>query len=253
MQVRLVAISKLHPPSAILALYSASSQHRHLHFGENYLQELAQKAKALPRSVRWHFVGQLQTNKCGALARVPGIWCVSSVDTVKKADALEKGRREVLTEGTQAEKSEPAERSEDDGESKLRIHIQINTSREPQKSGVHTAEEAASLCRHVIDSCPSLQLLGLMTIGAPPDEKRSTEEDTDFARLEAMRKEVMQLLNTAGLDELKLELSMGMSGDFEAAIAAGSNEVRVGTGIFGTRPPREEASEMRETEVGMKA
>ena len=90
-QVRLIAVSKLKPANDILALHN--SEHAHLDFGENYAQELTEKSQLLPKSIRWHMIGGLQTNKCKPLAeQVANLYCVSSVDTAKKADGLEKGR-----------------------------------------------------------------------------------------------------------------------------------------------------------------
>jgi uncharacterized pyridoxal phosphate-containing UPF0001 family protein len=107
------------------------------HFGENYVQELLEKSKILPRSIRWHMIGGLQSNKCKQLAeQIPNLWCVSSVDSAKKANELEKGRKALR------EKDETAE--------KLRVMVQVNTSGEEAKSGVEPGE-ATELCRHVID------------------------------------------------------------------------------------------------------
>jgi hypothetical protein len=240
--VRLVAVSKLKPATDILALHSAPLHH--LHFGENYLQELEQKADLLPRTVRWHFIGALQTNKCVSLAQIPNLWVVSSVDTVKKADALERGRARMLAENAQREGLE-----EQDG-GKLGVHVQVNTSGEEEKSGCEP-EKTAALCRHVREKCPNLKLRGLMTIGAIARSKQaaagSTEANEDFVTLRRVRNAVVEEL---GLGPEGLELSMGMSEDFENAIAAGSDEVRVGSTIFGQRPPKSEARVLEEAEAG---
>ena len=233
--VRLVAVSKLKPANDILALHQAPQ--RHLHFGENYQQELLQKAMLLPRAIRWHFIGALQTNKCRPLAeQIPNLWCVESVDTEKKADQLEKGRS-ALVEKTPELKEIP-----------LRVFVQINTSGEEAKSGVEPSA-AAGLCSHVREQCPHLKLQGLMTIGAIA---RSTglqegQENEDFVKLREVRESVVETLQ---LDESSLELSMGMSNDFESAIRCGSNEVRVGSTIFGERPPKKDAQIKGQVEAG---
>src|SRR5271155_2377519 len=118
--VRLVAVSKLKPATDILALHSPPTSH--LHFGENYVQELLEKSRLLPPEIRWHFIGGLQSNKCQTLAReVRGLWAVESVDSVKKARLLDKGRGEQ-----QADHGvESKERSERE---LLRVFIQVNTS-----------------------------------------------------------------------------------------------------------------------------
>ncbi|QKX54889.1 uncharacterized protein TRUGW13939_01979 [Talaromyces rugulosus] len=226
-KVRLVAVSKLKPASDILALYTSASPPQ-LHFGENYVQELIEKSRVLPPSIRWHFIGGLQSNKCVALARdVRGLWAVESVDTAKKASLLNKGWSERSDRGGEVE-------------TRLRVFVQVNTSGEANKAGVEPAE-AAVLCRHVREQCPELQLQGLMTIGAIARSHATSsgeDENEDFVALKRTKELVVKEL---GLQEDDLELSMGMSADFEGAIALGSDQVRVGTTIFGDRPSKEEA------------
>lgn len=171
-------------------------------------------------------IGGLQSNKCKQLAeQIPNLWCVSSVDSEKKANELEKGRKALL------EKEQDAE--------KLRIKVQVNTSGEDSKSGVEPAD-TITLCRHIVDKCPHLQLTGLMTIGAIARSKETTpeNENEDFVALRETRDRVVKEL---GWEESKLELSMGMSADFEGAISQGSDEVRVGSQIFGERPQKKDA------------
>ncbi|UKZ82111.1 hypothetical protein TrVFT333_009895 [Trichoderma virens FT-333] len=218
--VRLVAVSKLKPANDILALHQAPASHTH--FGENYAQELAQKAELLPRSIHWHFIGGLQSGHCKNLAKIPNLFCVSSVDTLKKAQLLSSARA-----------ANPALE-------KLNVHVQVNTSGEEEKSGCAPGEETVSLCREIVQSCPGLNLLGLMTIGAIARSKATTpdNENEDFETLRAQRDLVAREL---GLGPDTLELSMGMSEDFEGAIAQGSSEVRVGSTIFGQRPARADA------------
>lgn len=224
--IRLVAVSKLKPANDILALYKSSQSH--LHFGENYQQELLSKSLILPRDIRWHFIGGLQSNKCKPLAeQIPNLWCVESVDTSKKADQLDKGRS-VLCERLPEYANIP-----------LRVFVQVNTSGEEEKSGVEPAE-TTELCKHIREHCQHLKLQGLMTIGALARSKATSEdkENEDFVKLKEIRDSVAQNL---GLDEKELELSMGMSEDFESAIRCGSDEVRVGSVIFGERPSKKDA------------
>jgi pyridoxal phosphate enzyme (YggS family) len=164
-------------------------------------------------------------DKCKALtSQIPNLFCVSSVDSAKKATQLDKGRAELLL--THPEITSP-----------LHIHIQLNTSGEASKSGIAPGPDALSLAQHIVRSCPHLKLVGLMTIG---DIGRSHaagqgEENEDFSRLVEERGRLEKELG------IKLELSMGMSEDFEAAVRMGSGEVRVGSTIFGARPPKNEA------------
>jgi pyridoxal phosphate enzyme (YggS family) len=236
--VRLVAVSKLKPATDILALHSPPTSH--LHFGENYVQELLEKSRLLPPEIRWHFIGGLQSNKCQALARdVRGLWAVESVDSVKKARLLDKGRGEqrgAEAKGANGAALEP-----------LRVFIQVNTSGEDSKSGVEPdSEELVELSKFIRDECPNLRLQGLMTIGAIARSQATTAEteNEDFTRLRETRDNIAGKL---GIKALELELSMGMSEDFEGAITMGSNEVRVGSTIFGQRPPKSEAKVLHGT------
>lgn len=226
--VRLVAVSKFKPASDILALHTPPTSQ--LHFGENYLQELLEKSKVLPSKIKWHFIGGLQSNKCVTLARdVRGLWAVESVDTEKKAKLLNKGWAERWAIGEEQAANDGVER-------KLRVFVQVNTSGEENKSGVEPGEPTVALCRYIQEKCPQLQLQGLMTIGAIARSKATTpeNENEDFMCLRETRDRVVKELGTG--DEL--ELSMGMSEDFEGAITLGSDQVRVGSTIFGSRPPK---------------
>ncbi|OJD18119.1 YggS family pyridoxal phosphate enzyme [Emergomyces pasteurianus Ep9510] len=233
--VRLVAVSKLKPASDIQILHQHNPT---LHFGENYLQELLEKSKILPSGIRWHFIGGLQSNKCVTLARdVKGLWAVESVDSEKKASLLDRGWGE--------RGGDPDDEGETDGE-QLRVFVQVNTSGEENKSGVEPAE-AIRLCRYIREKCPRLKLQGLMTIGAIARSKTTTpeNENEDFVCLketrEMVEKELGLLGGNVGGEGEGLELSMGMSEDFEGAIAMGSNQVRIGSTIFGARPPKGDA------------
>jgi len=221
--VRLVAVSKLKPANDILALHE-SPVHQ-VHFGENYAQELRSKAEMLPKTIQWHHIGGLQSTHCKFLPKIPNLWCVSGVDTLKKAELLDKYRGELI----KADPSVP----------KLNVHVQVNTSGEESKSGCAPGQDVVSLCRAIVNDCPNLHLLGLMTIGAIARSVATTteNENEDFLSLKEQRDLVTKEL---GLDR-ELELSMGMSDDFEGAIAMGSHEVRIGSTIFGTRPAKSDA------------
>lgn len=228
--VRLVAVSKLKPASDILALHNAPASH--LHFGENYLQELLEKSKILPPEIRWHFIGGLQSNKCVTLARdVRGLWAVESVDSQKKASLLDKGWTE-----RKSKTGDP----ESNTEQQLRVFVQVNTSGEENKSGAEP-KDTVVLCQYIREKCPRLKLQGLMTIGAIARSQATSAEteNDDFVCLKNTRDTVNKELNLEGDDSL--ELSMGMSEDFEGAIALGSDQVRVGSTIFGARPPKDQA------------
>ncbi|KAK6996525.1 hypothetical protein R3P38DRAFT_2565524 [Favolaschia claudopus] len=224
----LVAVSKYKPASDIQACFTDGQ----IDFGENYVQELEDKAKALPTEIRWHFIGTLQSNKAKVLAAIPNLYSVQTLTSIKAATGLNK--------------SLPPERT-----APLNILIQVNTSGEDSKSGLGplradtkdvAAAELTQLARHIIKECPRLRLQGLMTIGALEQSLNAGNENADFERLKETRDVLIKALAEefgVGVDKWgehgRLLLSMGMSSDFEAALTAGSDIVRVGTGIFGTR------------------
>jgi pyridoxal phosphate enzyme (YggS family) len=117
--------------------------------------------------------------------------------------------------------------------------VQVNTSGEESKSGVEP-DDALAMVKHIVEKCPTLRFTGLMTIGAIARSKATTSEteNEDFVTLRDIRDKVAEGL---GWEKEKLELSMGMSADFEGAIAMGSDEVRVGSNIFGERPAKKDA------------
>ena len=203
-EVQLVAVSKTKPIEAIKNLYDAGYRH----FGENYFQELVEKSQALPSDIQWHFIGHLQSSKSGKIIReVPNLAVVETVDSEKLAgklnNACETARRNLLD-----------------------VYIQVDTSGEDTKSGVdHATDELLNLATFIKEQCPLLHVRGLMTIGAPGDL-------SCFDRLVACREPVA---TAVGVRPEELVLSMGMSGDFEAAIERGSTSVRVGSTIFGAR------------------
>ncbi|WWD19775.1 YggS family pyridoxal phosphate enzyme [Kwoniella shandongensis] len=225
---RLVPISKIKPASDIKALYDAGYRH----FGENYIQEMVDKAEVLPKDIKWHFVGSLQSNKSKLAASVSNLYLLETLSSQKVADLLQK--------------SIPSDR-----ESKLNVYLQVNTSGEDSKSGLSpltssssasSSSELVDLAIHVIEHCPSLNLLGLMTIGSFEASHDPSKPNPDFETLKETRKELARILQEKDVKgakkEEELELSMGMSADFVQAVKEGSNSVRVGTRIFGERPKK---------------
>lgn len=198
--VSLVAVSKFHPLPAI----SAALQAGQCAFGENYAQEMASKAQALPdQPLEWHFIGPIQSNKTRQIAAIAR-W-VHSVESVRIAQRLSEQKLPELPP--------------------INICLQVNISNEASKSGVATADVPA-VAAQLLD-LPGVRLRGLMAIPAP---------EPDFQRQRAVFAQVRKLqegLNACGfnLDTL----SMGMTDDMEAAIAEGATIVRIGTAIFGAR------------------
>lgn len=189
--VKLVAVSKTKTVEAIREAYDEGQRD----FGENYAQELVEKADALALpDLRWHFIGHLQSNKAKLVA--PRAALVHSVDSASLAKEL----------GKRATK-------------KLPVLALVNVAGEVTKSGVSAADLEALLV--AIEAQPNLMLAGLMTMPPPGD---LSVAKTSFDALRGLR-------DAHGL----LELSMGMTDDLEIAIACGATIVRVGTAIFGAR------------------
>lgn len=190
-QITLLAVSKTKPASAIEEAYEAGQRD----FGENYAQELAEKALALKDlMITWHFIGPIQSNKTRQIAE-HAHW-VHSVDRLKIAQRLNDQRPEGL---------EP-----------LKVCIQVNIDNADTKSGI-SASELPELINN-IQGLHNLSLQGLMAIPEPENTKDA------FTELQALA----QKHNLA-------TLSMGMSSDWQEAIRAGSTMIRIGTAIFGKR------------------
>ena len=195
--VQLLAASKFQSAAAIRAAYQAGQRD----FGENYVQELAQKAAQLSDlpDLRWHLIGRLQSNKVKDVLRLGCV--VQTLDSQRLCDAL-------------AQRAAAANK-------RIQVFLQVNISAEPQKAGVAIAElpQLAAAVR----GSGALELRGLMAI--PRDTEDLDETRTAFRRLRELAGE----LNVP-------ELSMGMSDDLELAIEEGATLVRVGTALFGPRP-----------------
>ena len=198
--ITLLAVSKTWPASAVREAAAAGQRS----FGENYVQEGADKAAELAAlGLEWHFIGPLQSNKTRAVAE--NFAWVHSVDRLKIAERLSEQRPEALLP--------------------LQVCLQVNISGEASKSGVAVSEVRA-LAQQVAQ-LPRLKLRGLMAIPAPTDD--FLQQRHEFARL----REIFDELKCTGLP---LDtLSIGMSHDLEAAIAEGASIVRVGSAIFGER------------------
>lgn len=204
--VRLLAVSKTQPAAALQEAVTAGQRA----FGENYLQEALQKQQQLAHlpDLEWHFIGPVQSNKTRELA-AHFDW-VHTLDRLKVAQRLHDQRP--------------------DGLPPLQVLIQVNVSGEASKSGIEP--QALSELAAAVAALPRLQLRGLMCIPEAVDDFE--RQRTAFARL----RELLEGLQRQHPAWLLDTLSMGMSGDLQAAIAEGSTLVRIGTAIFGARPPK---------------
>jgi pyridoxal phosphate enzyme (YggS family) len=194
--VTLVAVSKLKPAALIREAYAAGQRD----FGENYAQELRDKAAELAdlQGLRWHAIGPLQTNKVKYVARVASAF--HALDRVEVARELSKRR---------------------EGAPPLPCYVEVNVGGEATKSGLEPAALGPFLTE--ARALPGLQLVGLMSLPPPTDEE---------ARARGYFQALCELTRTHGLPGL----SMGTTHDFELAIQEGATVVRVGTAIFGERP-----------------
>ncbi|MCE5180731.1 MAG: YggS family pyridoxal phosphate-dependent enzyme [Betaproteobacteria bacterium] len=198
--IQLLAVSKTFPAAAVRQAYAAGQRA----FGESYVQEAMDKILALnDLPLKWHFIGPLQSNKTRPVAE-SFAW-VHSVDRARIAERLSAGRPAGLPD--------------------LQVCLQVNIGGEASKGGV-APEELPALARHV-QTLPRLKLRGLMAIPEPTADVEKQRRDFRMLR------ELLEQLNSQGfqLDTL----SMGMTGDLEAAIAEGATIVRVGSAIFGER------------------
>jgi pyridoxal phosphate enzyme (YggS family) len=200
---RLLAVSKRQPAQAIAALAAAGQRA----FGENYVQEAQEKQAQLREShLEWHLIGHLQSNKAAAAAQAFD-W-VQTVDRAKLVPLL------------------AAARPDDRGP--LNVLIQVNIDDEASKHGCRP-EDAGALA-DAIAAAPRLALRGLMAIPAPLE---------DMGRRRAAFARMKTLFDTLAVRHPSMDtLSMGMSEDFDLAIAEGATMVRVGTALFGERAPR---------------
>jgi hypothetical protein len=200
--VRLVAVSKT-KPAALVAEAAAAGQRL---FGENYVQELTAKAAEVKMPVEWHFIGHLQSNKVKQIAGL--VTMIHSVDRLSLAEEIDRQWGRIG-------------RSCD-------ILVQVNVAAEATKSGT-TTQDALQLVRQIA-ALPHLRVRGLMTM--PPFFDEPEAARPYFRELRLLAEEIAALAIPGVAMQ---ELSMGMSGDFEAAIAEGATLVRVGSAIFGTR------------------
>ena len=202
--IQLIAVSKTKPVEQVIQAINAGQ----LAFGENYVQEGVEKIQYFEKNMPnndliWHFIGPLQSNKSKLVAEHFD-W-MHTIDRLKIAQRLNDQRPKDMA--------------------KLNVLIQVNISQEASKSGVKP-EEVADLVKQIV-TLPNLNLRGLMAI---------PEIENDYDKQFNVFTKMQQLLQSLQKDYPFMDtLSMGMSGDMQAAIVAGSTMVRIGTAIFGAR------------------
>lgn len=206
---QVIAVSKYSPVADIYKAYEIG-QHD---FGENRVADLEEKAQFFSQKsivdIRWHFIGNLQTNKVRDLLRIPNLWAIHSVSSKKIIEELIKKEHEFKGE-------------------KLKLFFQVNTSHEEEKSGFLDFDELKEAVEFFISyKSQRLQLYGLMTMGSIRALDQQAAAFESFTKLRSARDEIQKEL---GLNYLKL--SMGMSADYQLAVKEGADYIRVGSAIF---------------------
>ena len=197
---QLIAVSKTKPVADISEAYAAGQRA----FGENYVQELVEKAQFFENrtDIRWHFIGPIQSNKTRDIAAFADV--VHSIERAKIAERLAAQRKP--------------------SQAPLQVLIQINVSGEASKSGVLPTEMLA--LAKVINDLPQLELIGLMAI---PEPAIAGDNRQAFQAMVDLSKQLMTIYPQAN------QLSMGMSDDWQQALTFGATMIRLGTAIFGHR------------------
>lgn len=198
-QVRLVAVSKTKPVEDIWALYDSGQRD----FGENYVQELVDKQAALPKDIRWHFIGHLQSNKVKYIA--PFVHLIHGVDSINLLKEINK----------QAVKNDRV----------IDCLLQVHIAEEETKFGFGLPELESQL--HQLNSFKNANVIGLMGMASFTDDKNKIRNE--FKQLKSVFDKLNIQYSAFGI------LSMGMSGDYTIAIEEGSNLVRIGSLLFGER------------------
>lgn len=203
--VTLVAVSKFHPAEAVLEAYNAGQRV----FGESRVQELLAKEPVLPKDISWHFIGHLQTNKVRQL--VGHVALIESVDTERLLGIIDR----------ESEKAGVV----------TRVLMQLHVAREETKFGFSPEELEDYFRRRAFEQLKATHICGVMGMASNTDDTERVTEDfrTIHDVYTRIRTEIAPDLR--GFDTV----SMGMSGDWEIAVAQGSNMVRIGTDIFGPR------------------
>lgn len=200
--VTLIAVSKTKPVPMLMEVYNEGVRE----FGENKVQELVDKYEVMPKDIKWHMIGHLQSNKVKYI--IDKVSLIHSVDSLKLAEEIS---RQALKKQVE-----------------VSVLIEVNVAGEDTKFGVKP-EDAEALIRQIA-FLPGIHIRGLMTIA--PYVEEAEENRQYFAKL----RQISVDINNKNIDNVNMNvLSMGMTGDYMVAVEEGASYVRVGTGIFGER------------------
>ena len=216
--VTLVCVSKFHPMEAIMEAYECGERD----FGESRVQELLPKYEALPKDIRWHFIGHLQTNKVKQI--VPFVHMIHSVDSVRLLETINREAEKI--------------------QRRVKVLLEVHVAKEETKSGF-SPEEFLSLASHLIASSPNslneasypwVEICGLMGMAT------NTDNEAEWRRCFRAIASLSSHLSPIAYSEASYsspserpQISMGMSDDYLVAIEEGSTMVRIGSTIFGSR------------------
>lgn len=208
-KVELIAVSKYSEIEDVVMAYECGQ----LSFGENRVSDLELKAEHFKsnhlKNVKWHFIGHLQSNKVRDLLKIPGLYAIHSVDSIRLLEELLKKEHEF--KGPE-----------------LKIFFQVNTSHENEKSGFESMEELKNAVQLLISRTDSkLKLEGLMTMGAIRTDDIKASAIKSFRDLKAIKEQL-----STSFAQAHLKLSMGMSGDYKEALSEGADYIRIGSLIF---------------------
>ncbi|NBG65310.1 YggS family pyridoxal phosphate-dependent enzyme [Acidiluteibacter ferrifornacis] len=203
-EVTLVAVSKTKPNEDILAAYAAGQRI----FGENKAQEMTTKYEALPKDIEWHMIGHLQRNKVKYIA--PYVSLIHSVDSLRLL-------KEINKEAQKNNRTIPC-------------LLQVYIAKEESKFGLDETEVVELLDNHLLE-LPNIKIVGLMGMATNTDNEATIKNEFISLNVFFNRLKQTHFSNDQGFQVL----SMGMSGDYSLAISCGSNMVRIGSAIFGSR------------------
>lgn len=203
--VTLIAVSKTKPIEALQEAYDAGQRH----FGENKVQEMAEKEAALPEDIQWHLIGHLQTNKVKYIAEF--VHCIHSLDSLKLAQEINK----------QAKKHDRI----------INCLLQFHIAQEETKFGLDLQEATSMLAGEAFKSLENIRIIGVMGMASFVEDENQIRHE--FQTLKAIF-DTLKVQFFSNQSVFK-EVSMGMSGDYLQAIQEGSTMVRVGSSIFGIR------------------
>ena len=208
----MVCVSKFHPAEAIMEAYNAGERD----FGESRVQELLPKYEALPKDIRWHFIGHLQTNKVRQI--VPFVHMIHSVDSVRLLETINREAEKI--------------------QRKVRVLLEVHVAKEETKSGFSPEElEQLRIKNFELSDCfPWVEVCGIMGMATNTDNVE--EWRRCFREIKALAAHLSPIPHSEASDSLhgeRPQISMGMSDDYLIAIEEGSTMVRIGSFIFGER------------------